>query len=101
MCVDHSCGRGSVEEILHGVDVIVQNLRRKSGALVYGENTLPGVVYDTWLSGLVSSRVHLQCIVWGYIALLARVHVLSGVLGVERDGSRMALFLYERCINQG
>lgn len=37
----------------------------------------------------------------GYIALLAHVHVLSGVLGVDRNGSSIALFLYERCNNEG
>jgi hypothetical protein len=35
---------------------------------------------------------HFQCIVRGYIALLAHVHVFSGVLGVGRYGSRIALF---------
>jgi hypothetical protein len=62
---------------------------------------LLGIVYNTWLSGLVSNLAHLECIVRGYIALLAHVHILSGVLGVKRYGSRIALFLHERCINEG
>ena len=42
----------------------------------------------------LSNLAHFQCIVRGYIALLAHVHVFSGVLGVERYGSRIALFFY-------
>jgi hypothetical protein len=47
----------------------------KEGALVYGDSTLLGIVYDSWFLGLAFQLVDLQCIVGGSIALLARVHV--------------------------
>lgn len=36
-----------------------------------------------------------------YCIACAHVHVLSGVLGVDRNGSSIAPFLYERCNNEG
>lgn len=48
-------------------------------------------------SELVSNLAHLQCMRGTYLHCL---HVRMWRFGVERIGSRIALFLHERCVNR-
>lgn len=48
-------------------------------------------------SELVSNLAHLQCMRGIYLHCL---HVRMWRFGVERIGSRIALFLHERCVNR-
>jgi len=95
--VDCSCGRGSVEDYYMALSSLYKICEREGASLVYGESTLLGMVYDTWFSELVSNLAHLQCMRGTYLHCL---HVRMWRFGVERIGSRIALFLYERCVNR-